>query len=267
MPTPRAKTFSYEGTHIGYRLIGQQTNPKKVWVFLSGWGFGSIMGKVAWEGQIAKDDLLITIDVPGIGSMREGSAFVYIPRLAAAVAAFLRTLDINEPTVVGHAYGSMIAQELAISHDDAVGKLILICPTSGIGGVQTSLASSMTLMNRLLTGQDTVWTAMYTAGYLAHMKAVLGDVFEDLQRPTSMEALSGQVWAASRWSNWGRTQHIYQKTLMILGEVDPLTSLPQAKLLATQLPNCTVETIPCGFLPFVECADAVKTAVATFLKS
>lgn len=261
--TPASQHYLYQGLSLNYRDAGPQTAP--VVVMLSGWGFGSLMGEAALADLRTQQLRLITLDVPGTGTNQNTSAFVHISRLARGVAALLRELEIHEAILVGHSFGSMIAQEMAMSEDDVVGKLILVSALPGIGGMVGDLSSAMQVLNRLMSGTKGLFQFLYTPTYLAHLKETLGEVFEGLDRPASSTALSGQVWAASRWTNLGRIQQIYQPTLIIHGETDPLSFVGHANLLAAQLPQAELEILPCGYLPFVEQKDKTLKLIRDFV--
>jgi pimeloyl-ACP methyl ester carboxylesterase len=258
-----AKRFeSTRGVSLAYRDGGKGTPL----VMLSGWGYGSAMGEVAVGELRSKGFRVLTIDFPGTGLMGAVSSFVYIPRLALAVAELLRHLQVHEAVVVGHSFGSMVAQELAMTEDDLVGKLVLMSVLPGIGGVIPNLSTSMLFLNRLMVGDTGSLSYFYPPGYLAQLKATLGDVFDELEKPASHTALSGQVWAASRWTNIGRIGNIYQPTLIIHGAKDPLSPPENATLLARQLKQAQLHVLPAGYLPVLEKQEQVLKLVREFTK-
>lgn len=261
----QAHIFTHHGVSLGYR-DSAPAGADAAYVFLSGWGFGSVMGQIALEELAPANARCISIDPPGIGAVEDQSAFVYIPRLARAVAALLRELGVHEGVIMGHAFGSMVVQEMAMSHDDVVGRLVLLAPVSGMGMAhslgQASLPTAMSVMNRLLTGQKTLLEALYTPDFLLQLKETLGDIFTEVERPAAAAALSGQIWAASRWTNWGRTSQIYQPTIILQGDADPLTTVSHAQRLANMLPAADLHILKCGHLPYWECAEDMKKVLA-----
>ena len=260
------------GVTLAYQDHPAQSKQQKgTIVFLPGWGFGACMGLVAFQNLTQQGYRLISFDMPGVGTLKENSSFVYIPRMAKAIANFLREQQMNEVIIAGHSFGTMVAQEMALSEDDVVGKLILFGPLPGVGVSNSqfgapNLSSAMATLNRLLSGQESIFDYLYPAGYLTQLKTTLGDMFEELQRPASAAALSGQVWAASRWTNWGRVEQIYQPTLVIQGQKDPLTDMASTQRFVKQVKGCELQTPECGYFPFWEHAEETQKAVLTFIK-
>jgi non-heme chloroperoxidase len=236
-------------------------------VVLSGWGYGSLMGEAALGTLRDKGYRVITVDVPGTGALKDRSSFVHIPRLSKLVASYLRQNGAREATVVGHSFGSMIAQEMAMTEDDVVGKLVLVSALPGIGGILPDLNTALEMLNRLMAGGEGLLSFLFTPTHLGNLRKTLGTVFDELEKPTSSAALSGQVWAASRWTNFGRLHRMYQPTLVIHGAKDPLSPLAHVKNFAGQLPHAQLLVFEnCGYLPFFESKDASLKAILGFLR-
>lgn len=235
-------------------------------VVLSGWGYGGLMGEVAFGDLRRNGCRVITVDVPGTGVLAGRSSFVHIQRIARALAEALRANDVHDATLVGHSFGTMIAQEMALGEDDVVSRLVLISPVPGIGDVVPDLNQAMEMLNRLMIGQGGLLSYLFAPPYLAHLRHTLGDTFDALDHPTSSAALSGQVWAASRWTNFGRLQNMYQPTLILQGETDPISPPRHARQLARVLPGVRyVELHGCGYMPFLECREETCGAILAFM--
>lgn len=258
------KSFTYHTLELGYNLQGKGTPV----VFLSGWGYGVLMGEAAVGPLIKKGCRLLTVDVPGTGSMGEHSSFVHIPRLAKTIAALMREEGMNEAVVIGHAFGAMLAQEMALSEDDVVQKLVLMSALPGIGlPTTTDLSTAMDMLNRLLVGENNFFEAFYSGGFISQLKTMLGSAFAQLNQPANSAALSGQVWAASRWNSLSRLNQIYQPTLFLHGKADVLSPLALAQMMATQIPNATLEKLECGYLPFLEKRTETLEKITSFINN
>ncbi len=266
------RQFTRDNLTITYKDAGpEKEEPLASLVILSGWGYGAMMGEVAF-GSLRKEGVrIITIDLPGTGNLTGNSSFVHIPRLAKTVAALLRELNLNEITIVGHSFGTMVAQEMAITEDDVVGKMVLISPLSGVGGTSSSLMmtdfhSVIKTLNRMLSGRESVLDFLYPSTYLDTLQGTLGELFGEINKPTPVSALSGQIWAASRWTNWGRLGQMYQPTLIIQGMNDPLTSIDQTRHISEGLPNSHLLELPqSGYLPFLEQSRVVHQQTMGFV--
>ncbi|KRP70850.1 alpha/beta hydrolase [Pseudomonas paralactis] len=83
----------------------------------------------ALSGQLREHFRVITVDRPGSGysSRRSGTA-ADLPAQARQIAAFINTLDLDKPLVLGHSLGGAIALALALDHPHAVSGLVLVAP-------------------------------------------------------------------------------------------------------------------------------------------
>ncbi|MFZ2619919.1 MAG: alpha/beta hydrolase [Alphaproteobacteria bacterium] len=264
---PPLHTFTEGGMTLGYRDAGAGMPL----VMLSGWGVGSVMGEASVGALRQRGLRVITIDVPGTGAQRPASAFIYIPRLAKLVANLLRHLQLHEVTIVGHSFGSLVAQDMAMNEDDVVGKLVLVSPLAPLGSVAPDLGTAMSTFNRLLSGQQHI----LAHGPLGVVKAMFGPELEhelnDLSKPATVATLSGQVWAASRWTGWAgwgsKAGQIYQPTLLIHGEHDPLSPPAASRRLAGMLKHVQLEIQDCGYMPLIEQAEVCLPRIAHFAQT
>ncbi|ARB29260.1 alpha/beta hydrolase [Pseudomonas tolaasii] len=83
----------------------------------------------ALSGQLRERFRVITLDRPGSGySTRHSGTAADLPAQARQIAAFIKTLDLDKPLVLGHSLGGAIALALALDHPHAVSGLILVAP-------------------------------------------------------------------------------------------------------------------------------------------
>ena len=79
--------------------------------------------------ELPIDRRIVALDLPGAGySERPLTADVGFAGVAALVEEAIRTLGLHRPIVLGHSHGGAIALQLAVSHPDSIGALILMCP-------------------------------------------------------------------------------------------------------------------------------------------
>ena len=93
---------------------------------------GLVDGRVSWSQvapQLAKKGYRVYVpELRGNGKTDkpiEESAYS-IKELAKDIAAFIDKLELNKPHIVGHSFGSFVAQELSISYADKIGSITLI---------------------------------------------------------------------------------------------------------------------------------------------
>ncbi|WP_460135741.1 alpha/beta fold hydrolase [Pseudomonas sp. S1_E04] len=83
----------------------------------------------ALSGQLREHFRVITLDRPGSGySTRHKGTAADLPAQARQIAAFINTLGLERPLVLGHSLGGAIALALALDHPDAVSGLVLVAP-------------------------------------------------------------------------------------------------------------------------------------------
>lgn len=81
--------------------------------------------------DLARSHRVILIDRPGAGySTRGNRASAGVFAQAATVAAFMETLKLEQPLLVGHSLGGAVALAVALNHPQSVGQLALIAPLS-----------------------------------------------------------------------------------------------------------------------------------------
>ena len=77
--------------------------------------------------ELAKSRRVIAFDRPGFGhSERPRSRIWTPPAQAALLAKALAKLKVENATVVGHSFGTLVASALALDHPDSVAKLVLL---------------------------------------------------------------------------------------------------------------------------------------------
>jgi pimeloyl-ACP methyl ester carboxylesterase len=83
----------------------------------------------ALSGQLRQHFRVISVDRPGSGySTRHPGTAADLPAQARQIAAFIQTLGLEKPLVLGHSLGGAIALALALDHPHAVSGLILVAP-------------------------------------------------------------------------------------------------------------------------------------------
>ncbi|WLH66384.1 alpha/beta fold hydrolase [Pseudomonas sp. FP2309] len=115
----------------------------------------------ALSGQLCEHFRVITLDRPGSGySTRHKGTAADLPAQARQVAAFIQTLGLDKPLVLGHSLGGAISLALALDHPEAVSGLVLVAPLTHpqptLPLVFWSLAVRPALLRRLVAHTLTV---------------------------------------------------------------------------------------------------------------
>lgn len=83
----------------------------------------------ALSGQLAEKFRVITLDRPGSGySSRSKGTAADLPAQAAQIAAFIKTLNLDKPLLVGHSLGGAISLAVALDHPHSMCGMVLVAP-------------------------------------------------------------------------------------------------------------------------------------------
>ena len=114
------------GIHLSYTVTGDEKGTPVVLIH------GLADGRVSWSQvapALAKKGYRVYVpELRGNGKTDkpiEESAYD-VKELTLDIAAFIDKLELKKPHIVGHSFGSFVAQELAVSHADKIGSITLI---------------------------------------------------------------------------------------------------------------------------------------------
>ncbi len=135
------------GIHLSYTVSGDEKGTPVILIH------GLTDGRVSWSQvapALAKKGYRVYVpELRGNGKTDkpiEESAYS-IKELAKDIAAFIDKLELNKPHIVGHSFGSFVAQELSISYADKIGSITLI-------GSAASVDKKNATIDWLLNGTD-----------------------------------------------------------------------------------------------------------------
>jgi pimeloyl-ACP methyl ester carboxylesterase len=114
------------GIHLAYTVTGDEKGTPVILIH------GLTDGRVSWSQvapALAKKGYRVYVpELRGNGKTDkpiEESAYA-VKELTHDIEAFIDKLELKKPHIVGHSFGSFIAQELAVSHADKIGSITLI---------------------------------------------------------------------------------------------------------------------------------------------
>jgi pimeloyl-ACP methyl ester carboxylesterase len=163
--------------------------------------------------------------------------------MACDALALLDHLGLERAHVFGMSMGGMIAQELALLHQERVARLVL--GASSAGGRQSArlpkaqimkLARSITLPRRQaveLSAQMTL-SSRYLDKHPEVIDTWEGYLAQDQQRRRGM---LGQAAAVLRHDCWARLPHLRAQTLVLVGDADTLVPPQNSHILAERIPS------------------------------
>jgi pimeloyl-ACP methyl ester carboxylesterase len=116
-------------TWRGVPAAGHDTARAPAFVLIHGIGMGRSIFADLVEHLRTGADRVIAIDLPGYGEAPEPPRVLTIQRTADLVAAYLRSEEISDATLVGHSMGTQVAIEVEARHPRSATRLVLIGPT------------------------------------------------------------------------------------------------------------------------------------------
>jgi len=228
---------------------------------------GLAADSAAWMFQLpdfARHYRTIVFDNRGVGRSAKPPGPYTIHEMADDTAGLLDVLGIARAHVVGVSMGGMIAQELALRHPDRVRGLVLACTypepdaeverqrefsVAQFGGTVAAdgeMRIDLTALDPMLFFQHLL-PRVFNQAFIDQELPKLMQLFSGaLQYGFSMEAILGQVAAVMGHRATERLHQIKARTLVITGDADLLIPPANSRVLAENIPNAKLVTIPGG---------------------
>jgi pimeloyl-ACP methyl ester carboxylesterase len=192
--------------------------------------------------RLASNHTVIIFNNRGIGNTTSGeNRFFSIAQFANDTAGLLDVLEIKQADVLGFSMGGFIAQELALTHPDRVGKLIIY---ASICGGNESILPSQDVINTLSNGTGTAMERIERFLPLFFPEKWRNENPNYLERiPKTIETIPNKTLDqhAEAIFNWTGTcnklKNITQPTLVIVGTDDVLTPPANSLLITERIPG------------------------------
>jgi pimeloyl-ACP methyl ester carboxylesterase len=215
---------------------------------------------------------LVLVDNRGTGHSDRPAGSFTVSDMAGDVVAALDAAGVGRAHVLGASLGGTVAQELAITHPERVGRLILVCTTPGwpsgypMPGPSVRLMTATRGITAELALRRQTENALSARTVQDHPEVV--DRLVELQGPGPVDkgVISAQAAAGARYAGGRRQTRIQARTLVLHGGADTVVDPRNAKLLADRIPGARLVTFPeLGHLLFWEDPDGFADAVTSFL--
>lgn len=220
--------------------------------------------------------------LPGYGRSGKPKADYSPGFLARVMAAFLDSLHLSQPVLIGHSLGGLVALEIALDEPSRPSGLVLIA-SGGLGRAvhPALLAEAWPGVGELITwwskspfGTVQHATAFAALGF-AHFDRVppdwLNAKFRLLREPGLLEASlaakrSQMDWSGQRNVLLDRLPDVDVPALVIWGRADRMLPLAQGRAAAMRLSRGRLVAVPdAGHFVHLEQPDAVLEALRDFL--
>lgn len=226
---------------------------------------------------------IVIPDLPGFGSSSSLGKTHTIRAYSDFMIEFLQRLGLQQPVLLGHSFGSIVAADLAARRPELIKKLILVNPiadnpttghrqwaTRGIrlyywlGKKLPQKAGESLLRNRhIVQAASKVMTKTHDEKLKAEIHAAHQRNFSNF----SDRDVLLQVFGASISNNVGQyASKIKMPTLLVAGSIDDIAPLSSQYALRSQLPDAKLAIIDnVGHLIHYEAPGQAATAITQFI--
>src|SRR5918996_3869319 len=222
--------------------------------------------------RLASNHTVIIFNNRGIGNTTSGeNRFFSIAQFANDTAGLLDVLEIKQADILGYSMGSVIAQELALSYPDRVGKLIIYA--SICGGNESILSSQV--INILSNASGTAMERIEKFLPLFFPEKWRNENPNYLERiPKTIETIPNKTLDqhTEAMFNWTGTcsklKNITQPTLVIVGTDDVVTPPANSLLITERIPGAWLVQIKgAGHGLMYQYPDKFSFILQTFLST
>ncbi|MFW5968439.1 MAG: alpha/beta fold hydrolase [Persicimonas sp.] len=228
-----------------------------------------------WEPiipKLAEDHRVIALDLKGFGwsNRPEGD---YSPQAQAELVwELLDELDVDDPSVVAHSWGSSVALAMTAQHPDSVDRIALYD-----AWVYEEQLPSLFVWSRAGGFGEAFFGLFYTqrpteklalAFYdKSHIDQELIEHTRAMQRRPGSKAAALEAVRGQRFEKMQRAySDIDQPVLLLWGREDKITTLKTGERLYNDLPNAYLRVYPqCGHFPMIEAQNASTRDLRQFL--
>ncbi len=268
MPTAEAN-----GIHIAYEVTGE--GPPLV--LIAGVGYGAWFWHKVVPG-LAEHMQVIAFDNRGAGGSDKPDGPYTVPMMAQDTAGLMDALGVRQVAVMGHSLGGFIAQELAVSRPELVGKLILGATTHGGPKVIPITPEALeVLLNRQGDPVELVKRGIAVAcapGFAERQPQVVHQCMEyRFGNPVPPAQYQAQVAAGAAMGALTEEQvnerlsQIEVPVLILFGEYDKVVPPGNAELLAQKIAHSSVQILPdAGHIYPLETPQATVEAILGFVR-
>jgi pimeloyl-ACP methyl ester carboxylesterase len=189
----------------------------------------------------------VRFDNRGVGRTGPGAERPYsVERMALDARAVLHAAGFGRAAVFGVSMGGTIAQELALTHPEAVDRLVLGCTHPGGPDLVIDTEAVAMLTSRgAMTPEEAAEAAIpfvYAPG--TPRADIDADLAVRLANPTDPAGYTGQLAGTIAWpGSLDRLPGLAVPALLIHGDVDRLVPVENARRLAGAIPGARLEVI------------------------
>lgn len=232
--------------HDGASLFYQVEGKGPPLLLIMGLGYPSDMWwrVLPW---LTPDFTTVRFDNRGVGRTGTGAERPYsVERMALDARAVLHAAGFARATVFGVSLGGAIAQELALTHPEAIDRLVLGCSHPGGADVVVDEEAIALLRSRgAMTPEEAAEAAIpfiYAPG--TPRADIDADLAVRAAHPTDPAGYLAQLTDTIIWrGSLDRLPGLAAPTLLVHGDLDRLVPVENSRRMAAVLPNARLEVL------------------------
>jgi len=247
----------------------------------------------AWEPSILRDlstnHTVIVFDNRGVGNTTTGNRPFSIQQFANDTVGFLDALKIQSADIFGYSQGSLVAQQLTVTHPEKVNRLVLVAASCGgnesVPPTPQLLNMVIDIVNRIanhtpITPQE-VKALMYQglgSGWIKlhpnYLETIAipeaKDLFPSITPNNNLQQLNVyRNWVATNWSGiCDELTKISIPTLIITGTDDNNVPTPNSLIIAGKIHGAwLIQIKDAGHQLMSQYPDEINRVLQTFLST
>lgn len=230
-------------------------------------GIGASVETIAPIAAHFKRTRLVAFDVPGVGRSPTPFSPYRFSNLTRMLNKILDELGVGKVDVFGVSWGGALAQQFAFDFQKRCRSLTLAATTTGM----VMVPGNVSVLKKMATPKR------YTdPNYMLNIASEIygGEVAfnRELLKDHSLAMRAGdkrgylyQLLAGVGWTSYFWLSQIKIPTLILMGEDDPLVPPVNGRILASRIPNATLEMVPCGHMFVLTQAEDIADRVEEFI--
>jgi 3-oxoadipate enol-lactonase len=221
--------------------------------------------------KLAEHFRVVLFDNRGIGQTKDDASELSADLLAKDVLGLIKGLQLKKPHIIGQSMGGTIAQKLATSYPEEIGKLGLMVTTSKWREAMLLSVRSQLLLKEqevdpgLILGSTIPW--LFGEGFLKKPGNI--EMFKDFKlkapNPQSLKDYIRQMAILEGFDGRGELHRIKAPTFVMYGKEDIVAPPSCAEFLAKQIQNSTLEGFDGAHSLILEDKEKLLDSILQFL--
>ena len=214
---------------------------------------------------------VITLDNRGIGQTKDDALVLSAELLARDIHLFSKKLGLEKPHILGKSMGGTIAQKLATTYPEDVGKLILLVTSAKWRKAVLLGFHSQIFLRKMGVDEkkifETTYPWVFGEKFLEEKKNVdlLRKLTFENPHPQSLQDQTRQVRILDRFDGRGDLEKIEAPTFILYGKEDIISLPHESEYLAKKIANAKIKGLNSGHGMVLEVPEDLTQEIIKFL--